>query len=146
MNTRRQQPEQIFQRQVAQFLTLALPTPEAWFTTIPAGGGGKTRGAILKGMGYKAGTPDMLVIYRRGLLQTSATGPGSRLSETTVIWLEFKAPNKWPTKVQKQCRDDLIAAGCKWALCRTLEDVERALRHFGMPLRATVGGVVGEAA
>ncbi len=135
MTPRRKQPEQIFQRQCAEFLTLALPTPDGWFTTIPAGGGGKVRGAILKGMGYKAGTPDMLVIHR----WNAGANP-------TVIWLELKSLNRWPTKIQKQCRNDLEAAGCCWALCRTLEDVERALTRFGVPLRATVGGIVGEAA
>ena len=129
MTPRRKQPEQILQRQVADFLTLALPTSDAWFTPIPAGGGGKVRGAILKGMGYKAGTPDMLVIYRG-----------------RAIWLELKSPRHYLSDVQRRCRDDLEAAGCHWELCWNLGDVERALRRFGVPLRASVGGVVGEAA
>ncbi len=133
MNPRRKTPEQALQRAVAEFLTLALPTPEAWFTTIPAGGGGKVRGAILKGMGYKAGTPDMLVIYKWHACPD-------------ILWLELKSANGKLSKAQEQCRNDLEAAGCKWALCRTLEDVERALKRFGVPLRASVGGVVGEAA
>ena len=124
MNPRRKQPEQIFQRQAAGFLTLALPTPGAWFTTIPAGGGGKVRGAILKGMGYRAGTPDMLVIY-----------------SGQAIWLELKSQRGRLTPAQEQCCEDLVHAGCKWALCRSLEDVERALWGFGLPLRASVGGV-----
>ncbi len=132
---RRKTPEQALQRAVAEYLTLALPTPEAWFTTIPAGGGGKVRGAILKGMGYRAGTPDMLVIHRP-----------AHCYHTVIIWLELKSANHWPTKIQKQCRNDLILAGCKWFLCRSLEDVEQALGLSGVPLRATVGGVVGEAA
>ncbi len=129
MKPRRKQPEQIFQRQVADFLALALPTPGAWFTTIPAGGGGKVRGAILKGMGYKPGTPDMLVIYHG-----------------RAIWLELKTGRRLASKVQMQCSYDLAAAGCDWTLCHELEDVERALMGFGVPLRATVGGVVGVAA
>ena len=129
MKPRRKTPEQALQRAVAEFLTLALPTPDAWFTTIPAGGGGKVRGAILKGMGYKAGTPDMLVLH-----------------EGQAIWLELKSSKGRLTYEQEQCHMDLVGAGCDWALCRTLEDVERALRRFGVPLRATVGGVVGEAA
>ena len=121
--------EQKLQMAVAQFLVLALPTPDAWFTAIPAGGPGKLRGAIMQGMGYTAGTPDMLVIH-----------------EGEPIWLELKTASGLVSKAQEQCRENLVAAGCKWALCRTLEDVERALRRFGVPLRATVGGVVGEAA
>ena len=129
MKARRKQPEQILQQHAARFLTLALPTPEAWFTTIPAGGGGKIRGAILKGMGYRAGTPDMLVIHAG-----------------QAIWLELKSAGGALSKAQKQCRDDLVAAGCKWALCRDVEDVERALRRFHVTLRATVGGALGKAA
>ena len=125
MSERRKQPEQILQRQVADFLTHALPFPDAWFTTIPAGGGGKVRGAKLKAMGYRAGTPDMLVIH---------------LGQ--AIWLELKSPNNWLTKPQKQCRNDLVAANCKWALVRSLHDVERALKRFGVPLRASVGAGV----
>ena len=132
MNPRRKQPEQALQRATAQYLALALPTPDAWFTTIPAGGGGKTRGAILKGMGYKAGTPDMLVIYYPQYWEVDEEGP-------FVIWLELKSTKGKLSKAQEQCRDDLIAAGCKWALVRTLDDVERALKRFGVPLRASVG-------
>ncbi len=116
--------------QVKQYLDLALPMPGSWFGAIPTTGTNKTTGGILKGMGYKAGTPDMLVIYcpqYRGPLQPK------------VIWLELKDAGREPSKAQEQCRDDLIAAGCKWALVRTLDDVERALKRFGVPLRATVG-------
>ncbi len=127
MSERRKQPEQTFQCQVKEYLDLALPTPDAWYTAIPAGGGGKVRGAILKGMGYRAGTPDMLVIYK----------PGAWI--TGVIWLELKSVSGKLSKAQKLCRDDLIAAGCKWALVRSLDDVENALKRFGVPLRATVG-------
>ena len=138
MNTRRKTPEQDFQMQVKKFLELALPKPEAWFGASAATGTSKTTGGILKGMGYKAGTPDMLVIYRWPMVGVP--------SQTIVIWLELKAGRGKLSKAQEQCREELIAAGCKWALCRTLEDVERALMRFGVPLRATVGGVVGEAA
>ena len=137
MTPRRKQPEQIFQRQIADFLMLALPRPDSWFTAIPAGVPGKLRGAIMQGMGYTAGTPDMVIIYKN---------PPPKDGQTTVIWLELKSVTGKLSKAQKQCREDLVAAGCEWALCRTLDDVERALRRFGVPLRATVGGVVGEAA
>ena len=123
---RRKTTEQDFQKDVADFLTLALPTPDAWFTAIPAGAPGKLRGAIMQAMGYRAGTPDMLVIYR------PPSGP-------IVIWLELKSAAGKLSKAQEQCRKDLIAAGCKWALIRTLKDVEQALRRFGVPLRALVG-------
>ena len=127
---RRKTPETDLQRAVAKYLTLALPFPDAWFTSIPAGWGGKVRGP-----GYKAGTPDMLVIHNVGHV--------APFPRTVVIWLELKSPNNWLTKPQKQCRNDLVAAGCKWALVRTLNDVERALKRFGVPLRASVAGEAG---
>lgn len=141
MTTRRKQPEQDFQMQVKKFLELALPTPDAWFGASAAKGTNKITGGILKGMGYKAGTPDMLVIYNRSINVLVRTP-----SQITVIWLELKSECGTLSKAQKQCRKDLVAAGCCWALVRTLDDVEKALRRFGVPLRATVGGVVGEAA
>lgn len=134
MNPRRKQPEQDFQMTVKKFLELALPKPDAWFGASAATGTSKTTGGILQGMGYKAGTPDMLVIY------------SDEFDFPTVIWLELKAGHGKLSKAQEQCREDLTAAGCYWALCRSLEDVERALRRFGVPLRASVAGVVGEAA
>ena len=131
---RRLTPEQDFQMQVKKFLELALPTPDAWFGASAAIGTSRTTGGILQGMGYKPGTPDMVVIWK-----PKHFGP-------VVLWLELKAGRGKPSDVQKQCREDLVAAGCKWALCRTLDDVERALRRFGVPLRASVGGVVREVA
>ena len=122
---RKQQPEQDLQKQTKKFLELALPMPGSWFGASAAIGTNKTTGGILKGMGYKAGTPDMLVIYR------PPSGP-------IVIWLELKSAAGKLSKAQEQCRKDLIAAGCKWALVRALDDVERALRRFGVPLRASV--------
>lgn len=128
---RRKQPEQIFQASVKDYLDLALPKPDAWYTAIPAGGGGKTRGAILKGMGYRKGTPDMLVIWKPRHWKEN--------EGSFAIWLELKSATGKLSKHQEQCRKDLGAAGCCWALCRTLGDVERALKRFGVPLRATVG-------
>ena len=128
MKSRRKTPEQDFQMQVKKFLELALPMPGSWFGASAATGTSKTTGGILQGMGYKAGTPDMLVIWN------------STFSPPIIIWLELKSPGGRLSKAQITCRDDLIRAGCEWALCRTLDDVEQALRRFGVPLRATVGG------
>lgn len=123
MTPRRQQPEQDFQMAVKQYLDLALPKPDSWFGASAVKGTNKTTGGILKGMGYKAGTPDMLVIYKW----------------LPPMWLELKSARGTLSKAQEQCRKDLVAAGCCWALCRTLDDVERVLRRFGVPLLASVG-------
>lgn len=106
---------------VARFLDLALPDL-AWWTTIPAGGGGKVRGAILKAMGYRPGTPDILIIYR-----------------DVVLWFELKGPNGWLTAIQKKCRNDLLRNNCcYWELARSVDDVEASLRRHKIPLKALV--------
>ena len=120
---RRKQPEQDFQMAVKKFLELALPFPDAWFGASAAKGTNKTTGGILKGMGYKPGTPDMLICQ----------------FGRPPIWLELKSAAGRLSKAQEQCRKDLVAAGCYWALVRTLDDVERILRRFGVPLLASVG-------
>ncbi len=120
---RRKQPEQALQAQVTQFLIRALPTSDSWFTGIPAGGGGRSHGARKKQTGYRPGTPDMLIIH--------ASRP---------IWLELKCDGRALSENQLCCREDLLRAGCKWALVRSLNDVERALKRFGVPLRASAGG------
>ena len=119
--TRRQHPEEALQRTVAAYLDLALPYG-CWWTTIPAGGGGKVRGAHLKAMGYKPGTPDILVILRG-----------------QALWLELKSKTGRLTKSQKQCRQDLVAADCGWVLVRSVEDVERALIANDVRIRASTG-------
>ncbi len=53
-------PEQALQRAIVGYLSWAL-MPPAIFTSFPAGGGGRVRGAVLKGTGLRAGMPDILI-------------------------------------------------------------------------------------
>ena len=112
-------PEQQLHFAVADYLNVALPT-DAWWTTIPAGGGGKVRGAILKAMGYRAGTPDILIVYRG-----------------KAFWLELKAPGGRISPAQNEAMNRLMYCGCAAVyVCFTLEHVEKALRAFRIPLSA----------
>ncbi len=127
--TRRAHPEDKFHKSVAKFLDLALPIDACW-TTIPAGGGGLVRGAKLKAMGYKAGFPDLLVVYRGRL-----------------ICIELKAKGRKPSKEQLAMHERLMLAGALVYPCATcIEQVEGFLRAI-IPLRATTGArQQGEAA
>ena len=117
----RAHPEQVLHIAVARFLDLALPAP-AWWTTIPAGGGGEVRGAKLKAMGYRPGTPDILIIHRYD-----------------VIWIELKSPKGRLAEFQRKCHTDLLKNGCcHWALARSVDDVQQALEDLGIPLKAQV--------
>lgn len=87
--------ERAFHKTVAQYLNYALPK-DAWWTTIPAGGGGLIRGVHLKAMGYKAGTPDILIIWRG-----------------EVYWIELKADGGRLSRSQSDTSQSLRVAGCK---------------------------------
>lgn len=117
MPMRRAQPEQALQRQVVQFLAVALEG-NSFFTTIPLGGGGRLRGAILHGLGVKRGLPDVLVI-----------------NDGRAIWLELKAKRGFVSEAQRGCHAALASARCPVAVVRSLDDVIEALQRAGVPLR-----------
>lgn len=108
--------------QVATFLTHALTDPSVFWTTFPAGGGGKARGGKLKGMGLKAGVPDLLVI---------ANG--------RAHWIELKTPKGRLSMTQQARHADLLNAGCYVATCRSIDEIEGCFRAWHIPLSATVG-------
>lgn len=109
-------------RAVAAFMALGMPSDAVW-TTFPAGGGGRVRGAMLKAAGLRAGWPDIQVLYK-GRLHC----------------LELKTKAGVVSNDQRACHRDLTRAGAEVFICRSVEDVCLALRCAGIPLRATVFG------
>lgn len=116
------QPEQAFQRAVAAFLDVALPSNCYW-TAIGHGGGGEIRGAILKGMGLKAGCPDVLIVH-----------------DGKARFIELKAPRGALSQSQKLAHLALTNAGASVATCKTLEQIEAELKSHGIELRASLRG------
>lgn len=116
---KRRSPEQDIQRQIAQFLDVALGGT-AWYSTIPLGavGVGKTIGGILKGIGTKEGMPDMIVI-----------------DAGRAIWLEVKTYTGAVSKVQVKCHADLQRARSPVFVVRSLDEAIAALRKSGVPLK-----------
>lgn len=106
-------PEQVLQRQIAEYLALVL-IPPAWWTTIPAGGGGEIRGKILKGLGYRAGTPDMMIV---------ANG--------RVYFLELKSARGKLSPAQQATHTALLMAGSCVAVCRSLDNVRHLFSEHG---------------
>ncbi len=127
---KRRRPEQALQIQVAAFLRVALRPPTLW-TAFPAGGGGKVRGAFLKAMGLQAGWPDIVIIHRF-----------ESLTETLVLGIELKAGKGRQSPEQKAVMESFISIGAGYEICRSIEDVDLALVHHGIPLHASVGGSV----
>lgn len=114
---RRAKPEQALQRQIAQFLAVALDG-NSWWSSMPLGGGGRLRGAILHGLGVKAGLPDVLVI-----------------NDGRAIWLELKSAKGRLSVGQQECHAALARARCAVAVVRSLDDAIEALQRAGVPLR-----------
>lgn len=103
---------------VAGYLN-AILAPEVFWTTFPAGGGGRFRGAMLKRAGLRPGVPDILIIhggFTYGIELKTATG---------ALSLE-----------QKGCHMDLAIAGANVSVCRSLDDVAYFLKTWGIPTRA----------
>jgi hypothetical protein len=114
----RQQSEKSLQCSVAAYLRMMLP-PEIFWTAIPAGGGGRKRGGILKNMGYRAGTPDLLFI-----------------KDKIAYWIELKIDNNTLSEAQQKTCLDIGMAGCpNVVVCRSLQDVIDTLRQWKFPAR-----------
>lgn len=118
---KRAAPELAFHKSAARFLDLALPE-DAWWSTIPAGGGGRVRGAKLKASGYRAGTPDILIVW-----------------QGRAHFLELKAKSGRLSPAQKACHAAIERAGARVATVTGLDWLEGTLIGWGMKLRATVG-------
>jgi len=111
----RANPEQSLQRAVATYLARVLAAP-TFFTAIGHGGGGKLRGAILKGMGMRAGVPDLLIIDRG-----------------KCLWIELKAGKGALSPEQVAVHQWLVAAGASVVVCRSIDDVRDRLEVWGVP-------------
>jgi hypothetical protein len=95
---KRKAPEQALQQQVAQYLDIVLKPPAFW-TAIAHGGGGLMRGKINKGMGMKAGIPDILILspfrrkkagcLRRKSRSTKPSWPPAAVSASAARWTRF---------------------------------------------------------
>lgn len=114
--------EAVLHRQVATYLRVAIREPWFW-TTFPAGGGGKARGAQLKRAGLMAGMPDILVI-----------GPAR------LIGLELKTAVGRQSVEQKAVAQRFERCGFPYLLARSLDEVEVLLGACGVPLKAKARG------
>lgn len=114
-------PEQALQIAVANVLRMALPGDCFWTFINNGMGRSKVEGGIAKAMGQRAGVPDLLFVYRG-----------------RALFIEMKAGKNRPDDNQIKCHGDLATAGAPVATCWSQEDVEAALKGWGVPLRAKV--------
>ncbi len=126
MSVRRKNPEQVLHIAVAAFLRHALRPPVFW-TTFPAGGGGRLRGAFLNGMGLKVGVPDILIF-----------APLPTASGCVVIGIELKSAKGTISPAQYDTHVDMEKAGARCLIARSIDDVECILIANGVPVHARV--------
>lgn len=115
---KRDEAEWRLQRDVCQYLRLAAP-PELWWHSIPNGGLRHTKVAQkLAATGCKAGTPDLLCIFKG-----------------RPIYIELKTPRGALSAVQKQVHRKILNAQADVLVLRSVEGVQNALLEMGVPLR-----------
>jgi hypothetical protein len=118
--SKRSEPEHVLHVAVRRYLDMALPL-DAWFTTIPTAGSSLVQGAKVKARGYRAGTPDIVIVWRG-----------------KAHWLELKAPKGTVDPLQRECHRALNRAGSPVGIARDLNDVQFWLEAWAIPLRAVV--------
>jgi hypothetical protein len=117
----RRHDEADIQHAVMQFLGWALP-PDAIAHHSP-GEGKRTKRAQgeLKRSGYNKGWPDVLVIH-----------------QGRCFFIELKAAKGIVSAAQRAMMAKLYYCGCEVLVCKGVPEVQAALQHLGVPLRALV--------
>ena len=119
--TARDNPEERLQRAVVQLLTLAYP--DLRWRAIPNGEYRSPRTAgRLKAMGVQAGVADLHLTLPYGGL---------------CAWIELKSDKGRQSPEQRAFEKSELEAGARYALCRSLDDVERTLHEWGVRRRPT---------
>lgn len=113
-------PEELTQKAVKDYLDVAAPGLLWW--AVPNGGMSKGQNGRNKGMGARAGVPDLHFV----------------LSGGRIGFIEMKAADGTLSAGQKAFRDTCTAMGLPWALCRSVEAVEATLRGWGVHLTGRV--------
>jgi hypothetical protein len=107
---------------VADFLRLTVPAEIPW-THIGHGEiRDKRTAAKLKAMGLKPGWADYVFIL-----------PGGR-----AAFVELKAPGNYQTPDQRAFEQSVVAAGALYLVCRSVPEVEGALRAWGCVLKGSL--------
>lgn len=110
-------------KSVADYLRVALRPPTTW-TTMPAGGGGRIRGAQLKAMGLAPGWPDIIVLHPAGHYRT------------LVLGIELKTAKGRLSDHQKARIEEFFGCNAKMSVARSIDEVEGMLRLWGIPVHA----------
>lgn len=117
----RRHEEDDLQRQIVAYLRMALPDDATFFAILNGGKRHDKEAARMVGLGLRAGVPDLEIIHAG-----------------RALFLELKAARGVLSEHQRQMHRKLAYCGCPVFLCRTLAEVESALRGAGVALRGSV--------
>jgi hypothetical protein len=118
---RRRHEESNLQRAVHQYLSWALPDNAVHFA-IPNGlMRSKKAAARAQGEAVRAGIPDLCVIH---------------MGRATFV--ELKSAKGIVSAAQRAMMAKLYYCGCEVVVCKCVPEVQAALQHLGVPLKALV--------
>lgn len=125
MSARCHRPEQAIQRAAVQYLRLMENLGELTFFHVPNGGRrSKVEAGIFKGLGVRAGVPDLVLLF-----------PGGR-----TAFIELKAEGGRLSTSQRAFRNTVEYLGFPYAECRDLNAVELFVRELiAAPIRRDAG-------
>lgn len=125
--------EEALTRAVAGFLDVAL-LPGSVFTHVASGEHRVEAVAVkLRKMGVRRGCPDFVIAAKRA---ADRTLDEFVFRSHVVVFIELKSAKGALSAEQKAWRSALEAAGAWWFLCRSVEEVEAALKTAGAALKA----------
>lgn len=113
MTSKRNRPEQAIQRAVVEYLRILENLGELTFFHVPNGGGrSRTEAGIFKGLGVRAGVPDLVLML-----------PGGR-----TAFIEIKAPQGRMSQAQKTFKNTAETMGFPFIEARGVDEVEKFVR------------------
>jgi hypothetical protein len=118
---RRRHAEADLQHDVMQYLGWALPADAIAHHSPGEGKRTKRAQGELKRSGYNPGWPDVLVIHRG-----------------RCFFIELKAARGVVSAAQRAMMGKLYYCGAEVVVCKGLREVQAALQHLGVPLKAVV--------
>jgi hypothetical protein len=107
------------QTTLARLLTRYLDPQTVFWTSLENKPSSRLNGLLQKRLGVRSGLPDTMVVYRR-----------------RAVFVELKSKAGVASKSQKQVRAELVAAGARWWMARSVGAALTALHRSGVPFRA----------
>ena len=108
------------QTTLARLLTRYLDPQTVFWTSLENKPSSRLNGLLQKRRGVRSGLPDTMVVYRR-----------------RAVFVELKSKAGVASKSQKQVRAELVAAGARWWMARSVRAALTALHRSGVPFRAS---------